>query len=339
MLAISRARDARARTMRVPLVPFAIVVLSLALSVAGCGGHSSDTTAPTSAFQTESPFSGGGSPNSPSTGQGTARGQSDYPLAIGNRWDYVLAARIETFPTNGSPSASNETGKWRAEVTQRTTVGGREYFSVEEGDPDNSWPPSVFLQREDSEGLFEYDYGPIMLSRAPASPGADPLAVTRSALAAHQRSLAGTLHQAAFALAVSRVTEKLARMHQLLSEGALATTEPAVNEITLLRYPLRAGASWTVRTSPFFGRVVVGQDEMVLPVGRVRAWRVQGVSELFGSDDRVYFWYGRAGLVRTHLHAVSEATDEYGNPIGQAIGEFDQSLAQVHLNPDPGPVK
>ena len=334
MLAIPRSPDARARTMRVRFVLLALFSWSIAMLSCGCGGHASDTTAPTSAFQTDSPFAGG----SASPNRRQAGGLSEYPLATGNRWDYILAARVEVFPPYGGPSASNEMGKWRAEVLGPTSVNGREYWSVQESDPEVGAGP-VYLERVDADGLFEYDNPPTLSPVAAPASMADPLAVTRRALAAQQRSLAGSAHEAALARAATNVTEKLVRMRALIAGRALATTEPAVNEIVLLRFPVRAGGAWTVRTEPRFSRVVVGQDEMVLPVGRVRAWRVQGLSELFGAEDRAYFWYSRAGLVRMHLHVVVEATDEYGNPVGKAVGEFDQSLAQALLNGDPGPGK
>jgi hypothetical protein len=318
------------RSARVDPAHAALLLLATAL-LAGCSGRASSVSAPAGTFHSESPFSG--------TTEGSAPGvearelvsrPSGYPLAVGNRWDYVRHTRLEAIPLEGEPFAENFNSRWRVEVVGTTTLGAHEYFQVAEAEPSGTtWPATAqFLQRQDAEGFYEVDASPVLLP---------PASGTAAALAALERSLAASPHRAAFARAAARIAERLERVRGELVGRGFGTTAAEPNELIMLRYPLRTGQSWLVRTFPRFGREIVGQDELILPVGRVRAWRVRGFSELYGPRDRVFFWYGRAGLVRVHHTFEMEAFDLNGNPVGRVIGDFDQSLVRVSLQAPLGP--
>jgi hypothetical protein len=326
MLAIPCVTGPRARSPHI-IVSLA-AVLGLAAPLFGCGGKATRTVTPAEVFSTESPFSG--SADHPGgMGGGRAGGATSYPLAVGNRWDYALHSRVEIFPTEGEPSATQGQALWSAQIVGTAISGNVTHFLLAEGDPRTSFPPpALYFIRQDQDGLYEVDTSPVFGPSRASPPAGDPLAVSRATLARLEQSLAGTPHATAFARAAARVTEKLDRMRRNLDASASAATEAMPNELTVLRYPLRIGSEWVVRDSPRFGRIVVGLDDVRLPVGRVRAWRLLGVSELYNAEDRVHFWYGRAGLVRIHLHAEMEATDDSGNTIGKAIAEYDQSLTR-----------
>lgn len=331
MFAIPRAAGPLARTTRSHALALPLLLALVPALLAGCSGRTSNSLAPPGLVTVDSPFSGGGDPSA--FGSNARAGMpgrwQGYPLAIGNRWDYVLHARIVTYPDQGDPIVSQERARFSAEIITTGTLEGRDYFLLAEGDPSEPWPPAPqYAQRQDAEGFYEYDNSPVMRPSASGAPGTGSLAVSRTALSSHTRALAMVAQREAFERAAVHVTEKLEAMRQSLRTGKWAATEATPNELTLLRYPLRVGQEWAVRQSPFFGRIIVGEEEMQLPVGRVRAWRVRGVSELYGPEDRVHWWYGRAGLVRVHLHAEMEAVDNTGAVIGRAVAEFDQALAR-----------
>lgn len=325
MSAIRLAPDARSR--RASLALALLLAAGLASSLLGCG-HSTSTTAPAGDFGI-TPFAGVEDPMAPGAfgDARSLRAHYRYPLAVGNHWDYIVRSRVVTIPDAGDPTTFFGRAPWSAEVVGTAIAGTHEYFQVWEGDPRVAAPPEpAFLQRQDAEGFYELDPS-LRPSGIRAEPGAGPLAAAVD-LASIDRSLDDTAHHAAFARAARRVAAKLERLRRSLGDVPAATDGAEPNELTFLRYPLRIGSQWTVRESPFFGRIVVGRDELSLPVGRVRAWRIRGVSELFGPNDRVLFWYGRAGLVRMHLRAEMDAVDDTGAIIGRAVAEYDQSLVR-----------
>src|SRR5262249_51494339 len=84
---------------------------------------------------------------------------------------------------------------------------------------------------------------------------------------------------------------------------------------------------------PRFARHVVGREVVRGPARMVAAWKIRGTSELYGPDDRVFFWYASVGLVRFRYRLIGEATDPFGNPVGTLVSDFDQSLTALHLVP------
>lgn len=321
---------------RASCILVALLLASLATSLTGCG-RSTLATDPGGGSEGVTPFSGLDDPVAGDVIQNARiRGPYRYPLAVGNHWDYLIRARVVTIPDVGEPTTVFNRSPWSAEVVGTEIRGAHEYFLVWEGDPRSAAPTlPQFFQRQDDEGFYELDVPPAA-SDLRADAGGQPLAATIDFVAL-DASLAGRPHGEALARAARSVVAKLERMRRSLGTLPAATAGAEPNELTFLRYPLQVGAQWTVRESPFFGRIVTGQDDLLLPVGRVRAWRIRGVSELYGPNDRVLFWYGRPGLVRTRVHAEGEATDDAGNVIGRVVADFDQALVRVSLNAAGGP--
>lgn len=321
---------------RASCILVALFLASLASSLTGCG-RSTLATDPGGGPEGVTPFSGLDDPVAKDVIRNDRiGGPYRYPLAVGNRWDYLIRARVVTIPDAGEPTTVFNRSPWSAEVVSTEVRGAHEYFVVAEGDPRSAAPTMPrYFQRQDDEGFYELDVPPAVPGLH-ADGGGQPFDATID-LAALDASLAGRPHREALARAARQVVAKLDRMRWSLGTLPAATAGAEPNELTFLRYPLQVGAQWTVRESPFFGRIVTGQEELLLPVGRVRAWRIRGLSELYGPNDRVLFWYGRPGLVRTRVHAESDATDDAGNVIGRVVADFDQALVRVTLNAAGGP--
>ena len=205
-------------------------------------------------------------------------------------------------------------------------TGTRTYFIQAEYDPrvvgPGPGPASSFLMREDRSGLYEAD----QFIRA------TPTAATQWR-ASMDPAIAGTAQSAAFARAADVIA---ARLDLVMGNGMRRPGPgpggPDPGELSMLRYPLRPGAHWVVRHSPLFTRTVVDRVAARLPAGVFDSWKLRGDSELFGSTDRVHFWYGRAGLLRIRFHAEAEATDEAGNSVGRLIFDQDQVLTALTLH-------
>lgn len=316
----------RARAFRV------LAALSLAwLAFSGCG-RSPVVTAPRDVLDGVTPFSVQDDPLASDVIRNGSRMPYRYPLAVGHRWDYVIRARVVTIPDAGEPTSVSHRSPWLVEVTGTETRGAHEYFVVQEGDPRSAAPTMPrFYQRQDDDGFYELDV-PAMASEV--APADAPLA-DRIDLRALDASLAGRAHHASLARAARQVVAKLERIQRGIAATPLGSAGAEPDELTFLRYPLQVGSEWTVRESPFFGRVVTGQEELALPVGRLRAWRIRLVSELYDPDDHVVFWYGRPGLVRTRIHAEADAVDDTGKVIGRAVADFEQLLVRVSRSAGP----
>jgi hypothetical protein len=207
-------------------------------------------------------------------------------------------------------------------------IGARTYFVQQESSPLAAGAPRIlpgntFSLRQDRSGLYQLDVlTPLVQSPAP----------TEAVRASIERAVAEPAARAAFERAYARLTAQLAAAR--LGAGAPSLPRPGgpdPGELSLLRYPLAVGARWTVRESPRFVRVVVGRERLLVPAGAFVAWRLRGLSELYGPEDRVAFWYSSAGLVRISTHAEAPATDDSGNVIGRVIGDENQVLTALRL--------
>ena len=319
------------------LVLLTLVSLPLA---AGCGRNATSTTRPFGGSGAGSFFANGQehSDAPAALSERMLRRGLSFPLAVGNRWDYDLHARIVTIPDLGAPTVAELDGDWQSEIVSKATIDTRDYFLQAEYDPRTALVPGPqFALRQDRSGLYNLDL--VTLSTAsrdqPVSGSAQKL--LGATILSLDRALESSPERAAFQAAARRVAERLVRMEQGGRGAFYAANGPESGEITMLRYPLHVGSRWVVRESPLFARVVVGLDDLMLPVGHVSAWRLRGLSELYGPRDEVQFWYGRAGLVRIHVNSEVDAVDNTGALIGKAIGEFDQVLSALTLAGHGGP--
>ncbi len=317
-----------------------LTILSLPLA-AGCRRYATSTTQPFAGSGAGSFFSGGQDPGDEpaAVSQRMLRREASYPLAVGNRWDYDLHARITTIPDQGDPTVSERDDFWSSELVALATIGARDYFLQSEYDPRVAAAPQPpqFALRQDRSGLYNLDLMRLTTASRDQPVSGAAQAVMTATILALDHALESAPQRAAFQAAARRAAERLVRMEQAGRGGSYATSDAESGEITLLRYPLHVGARWLVRESPRFARVVVGRDDLMLPIGHVSAWNLRGLSELYGPRDEVHFWYGRAGLVRIRVHAEADAVDDTGAIIGRAIGEFDQVLSKLTLAGYGGP--
>ena len=254
---------------------------------------------------------------------GLQGGRLLVPLAVGNRWDYRSRFQGTIVTGSGSLPGFDEVTPLRDEIIGTEQIGDHEYFLIQESNLTSGETYGVFRDREDHSGLFEHDPPP-----APALGVDEASAFARQLSDYVERTVADEARRAAFQRAATVVAAKLAAIRRPAG-GA----EPG--EITFLRFPLFVGASWIVRDSPRFERTVTAHERVELPAGEFSAWSIRGTSELFGPDDRLQVWYGHEGLLRLRFHAVSEATDPFGNVIGHVVADLDQSLTAFHLEGEP----
>ena len=137
--------------------------------------------------------------------------------------------------------------------------------------------------------------------------------------------------------ALADLEGKVARIDGLLhaARPILATGPQGQPEIQRLAYPLFVGREWIVRPFPLFTERVEARE--TIPVGgqRLSAWRIRIESDLFGPDDRVWFWVSHEGDLRFRYHLESVSTDVEGNPLGLVVTEEEQRLVQFQIAGSP----
>lgn len=305
------------------LLPAHAWALAALLVLAGCSRQHSNTSL------SDAPEAGTARLIGPDLGSPSGvpgRGGSFYPLAIGNQWDYTIRARTTLVTDAGAQPPSLIEFPWEVSITGMLHATRRGYFIQQESDPRLAAPSSMFLLREDRSGLYLMEGVMPLETATRATPSA----------AAQWRSrvddvLAVAPHAAAFARAADAISARL----ELAAGGGLRRHKgggPDPGELSFLRYPLRPGARWVVRDVPRFTRTVVARETLRLLAGTFDTWKLRGDSELFGSADRVHFWYAHAGLVRIRFHIEADATDETGAVVGRMVVDQDQFLTSLSLH-------
>jgi hypothetical protein len=236
-----------------------------------------------------------------------------YPLALGNTWSY----------TGGRSMSIGDTPPYAVSVEETRTIAemeelfGRDYFLEERvsvdlgvvGGPDTFtyW----YRYRQDRAGLYEAD---VSITDPPGGGSWDVL---------WERAAADARPAGASALDRARTAHfrKLEAVNQLLGRrtrsGMLAGPPGGImpDEIQRLKYPLHVRQEWTIREEPLFWSVAQRMEVLDLPAGMMNGWRISVYSELFGDDDLVYLWYGRAGFLGMTAHLESKSVDLYGSVI------------------------
>ncbi len=272
-----------------------------------------------------------------------------YPLRVGNRWLYQRQFVIVIVPSVGEPPPPPQF----ASMIERQIVcterrGMREYL-VEHAREQNSSGLSYdswVRYRQDRTGLYEAD---LATGEAPACvspPGASmrgerPPSLVGALPSADALALTGTgAERRAYRLAWQRVRERLVALEALLRGGPPAitgATRPWINlpgELARLRYPLQPGARWAIRNDPglrWLARVE-GVDDLNLPAGRLRGFRIRLTADMFGPHDVVHVWYGRAGFLQLSAHVEFDARDESGQIHGRVVADEREWLEDLWLS-------
>ena len=308
-----------------------------ALAIAGCSTDQTTTSgAPASRSLAARITAPAPSQASPWFDLGKRRAHLPYPLAVGNRWDYLVNAQAVIVDNQGAQPPEVVQYPWTLLITDVTHLNQRLYYVQTEFDPSagGPGPTGMFFERQDRTGLFELDASPIMLSARGGSAAPERLSPLASRLVARFESMpAAAAHRDAWRRAALALGRKLdGALHPIaVASAAGVPIPPPPGEIATLRYPLFVGASWILRENPHFDRHVAARERLSVPSGDYASWRIEEGSELFGPNDRVTFWYGDPGLLRILVHAEAPATDASGNIVGTAIFDSDQVLTTTDL--------
>ena len=327
--------------MRFRWLPRFVPVVAILGSLASlsCSSGLDPTTRPTVSTDVASDLA---SPNADTALAGSTTQPGFYPLTVGNRWDYQQDVVVQLFSDSGGTQLREES---RYLIVRRivdpVAIDGREYL----GEQTTSFPISsggviiegYALLRQDATGLYEWS--PIIGTSGPTA-GATP-----SGRAFHISAPAGRspAEHAAYQVAARRLEERIAAVEAAIGRGGAAgfgmrlPPTPAPNEVTLLRYPLVPKSPWPIRQDRRFhsSAVVIGQERLNLPPGRMLGYRIDVTSDALGPRDFVRLWYGRAGFLQQISHFELEAYDQNATEIGRYIFDEQVRLYGIELVPPP----
>ena len=321
-------------------IRFLVIAALAAVVLAGCAKDRSPDSAPLAGRSVATQLLG----PDPNTGvsqwldQQRHRGHLPYPLAIGNRWDYLIHTTTVMVTNAGPQPPESSDSPWLVVIGDAVVLEGRRYYVQSESDPRSMapTPAALYYVRQDRTGLYERDLIALPLNVRGAPQAVTPLA--GQLVESVGRMPAAAANPEAYRRAALELAQRVDRMvHPALLAGSgdqLIGLSPA--DLALLRYPLYVGAGWIVRDSPRFARRVTGREQLEVPAGTFAAWRIAGASELYGPNDRVTFWYGAEGLLRIQIHAELNATDNTGAIIGTVLFDSDQLLTHADLQTSAG---
>jgi hypothetical protein len=266
-----------------------------------------------------------------------------YPLAIGNEWTY----RSDFVVTMGGDTSSAGEASERRTIIGMEERFGRPYFLEQQTttDEDGDTLTVYWLRyRQDRSGLYEADIAitepPLSrLSRAFYVAGRGGTREER--LAAAWRRLSANSPRAsaeAYQKAWNQLERRLRAIHASL--GMDPGTVPRIagrrggvlpEELTRLHYPLHPSAEWVILDDPLVAATVESHDVLDLPSGKMSGWKIRLMSNLYGPNDTVIYWYGRDGFLGSQVHVETEARDASGNPIGKITIEESLFLVDYSL--------
>lgn len=231
-----------------------------------------------------------------------------YPLEVGNHWQYDRVFTLQ-FAPDADPSDTIRSEVSR-ELIGQELMNGRQYVVEEQIILQDSRPGEVFTNlthyRQDLSGLYYLDTSPTNLVEA-----------TTAEIGTHQAAL-------------DEVIQRLS----LLRKGALgarAAGKPGgafVDEVMLLQYPLRPGASWVLREDPRFVYTVEGVETLDLPVGKQLGYRIRVDLGLEPDpNSSVHVWFGRIGFLGYRISFVQLG----GNPFPYFEGLEEEWLTDASL--------
>lgn len=242
-----------------------------------------------------------------------------YPLTTGNHWSYREEAVYQLYrdSVGALPPPEHYVSTSTVDIGAPATADGRDYLG-EVTTIFGAGPPTTFttLVRQDATGLYEWSPFRTRV-RVPVPAGRSP-AETRVYAAA-------ALELEARIAAVARVGAGAFRLPP--------TASPS--EVTRLRYPLEFKSQWRISTDRRFNSsaVVVGQESLDLPPGRLLGWRLDVISDALRPTDYLHMWYGTAGFLQQVSHFEVPATDASGNVIGNVVYDDRQWLTDYQLAP------
>jgi hypothetical protein len=329
------------RSMVTPQVEFPRFLLLwslLAFSVAGVSGCGTGAK-PTEPNVSAEPQSATGGEAASLSVEYHPGSRGFYPLEVGNRWTYhrqiITYVRNDSCPPGECPVFASVTElSEERELVGTESLYGRDYVAEElrswdritPGVPDTT--TTHIFYRQDRAGLYEAD-APIkipeaLLSRSTRAPQASAVADEPLSMQMRNRGVPLTAVQAAaYDEAMSRLQAKLEVVAAALTSHGLRWFPgrhgrrggPLENELVRLKYPLHPGQHWIVREGLPLTSRVIRREQLDLPAGTFRGYRIRLVWDTFDSRDRVLLWYGRQGLLKVSIHVETPYTD-YEHPYG-----------------------
>jgi len=307
-----------ARTLLRPAPPVATLLI---LILAGCSGRTDLSTRPT--VERDPSFS--------STQVGAARAATQpgfYPLTVGNRWTYQQEYVAQLIPNEGEPPPPDRvlTNVYRS-IVDAVEFNGRAYLVEQEAFGPDGVPGGASLMRQDASGLYEWS--PV---RAPAE--------SQARVAPRITVPAGRTptERAAYEQAARRLEERVAMVAVATGRGAgsLAGIRPLGAEpweLTRLRYPLAPKLRWPITGGqPFrLEAEVIGAENLRLPPGTLRGYRIRLRFDGLAPSDFVYVWYGPSGFLQLTAHLEVNAVDLSGAVIGRYVIDQREWLTEVTL--------
>ena len=261
-----------------------------------------------------------------------------YPIHLGNHWSWTRELETHYQINQDPPIVSGFTVDVDQDQVCDEFQDGRVYTieRITENSDLGTYYTWVRV-RQDRTGLYEADdtsqpacaTAPERSSNASRAV-ADPVEERWNTIAARI--------PAAQQVAARKIFDRheliTARIRELI--GMARPTTLAEPELLRLKYPLRTGSSWTVRGNPLFVETVEGVDALDTVAGTQVGYRIRMDSELFGPDDRVWFWYGRSGFLQLRAHLEGEGTDPEGH-VFNYVTEDSYTLTELSLIEDQGP--
>jgi hypothetical protein len=271
----------------------------------------------------------------------TSPGGAFFPLTIGNRWHATAESHIAVVPTGGGPPTQEYS--YRSDISRELsgteTLNGRTYTLLTETliqfDNEPSTYTSRILYRQDQSGLYEGEQPPLIQQPTPASLSGAAKGIqagaSRRPLPSQLRARLPLEKVAAYERAWNELQDRKALVRGMLTGHRSVSTGPQEDEITRLSYPMRPGAEWTIRSSPYFASAVEGVDHLRLPAGDFPAYRIRIDSEFFNENDSVHVWFGRSGQLQFRYHLTSIATDENGDEVGRLEFDYREAVDEAAL--------
>jgi hypothetical protein len=254
-----------------------------------------------------------------------------YPLTIGNHWHYDRTFLLRYAP--GADPGDTIRSEVDRDLIGKEVLFGREYVLEQETIVQDSRPGEIFRYwtrfRQDREGLY---YADLFASEPPQTDDVStPMAVSSPVPATP--NLNASVPSTQQRLAVYEMAERRLSILRQAALGARrwATGGPggaASNEVTLLQYPLRPGASWALREDPRVVYTVEALETLDLPIGRRLGYRIRVD---FGSEpdpnSTTHVWYGRAGMLGYRIWLLQIG----GYPSGYFEAEEEEWLEEATL--------
>ena len=248
-----------------------------------------------------------------------------YPLSLGNRWTYRETNHLVFVPTGGAAQPPvDDVGTVDVDMTCTQSLDGLDYSIEHSVSRYPTYTSESWIHyRQDRGGLYRADGG---IFTPPPCAVSGPAARLMGSPSLADRVIAAHPSYAIDRSSLERLDARRAAVEQLLSGRA---SRAFGTEYTILRYPLRPGASWTLRDDLALVATVEALEVVAVPAGRFNVYRVRLDNPgVYGPNESVTLWYDRHGVVKTVSHFEGPLNDVSGNVIGTLLSDNVRDLTE-----------